>query len=114
MPTLDPLAAVLVAIALAITVLGGYALACALAPFKRCRRCHGTGRHLARRGRNRFGRVRPCRRCRGTGRRLRAGRRVWNWINHEHHAGTRPSPPTQPARPVVTDEAVRATSNTHR
>lgn len=114
MPTQDPLAAVLAAVAVTITILGSYALACALVPFKRCRRCHGTGRHLPRRGRNRFGRAHPCRRCHGTGRSLRAGRQVWNWINHEHHAGTHPSPPTQPARSAVTDKAVRPTGNTHR
>lgn len=111
MPTLDPLAATLAASAAVVVITGAYALAGAMVPFKRCRPCHGTGRQLPRRGRNRFGRVRGCRRCAGTGRRLRAGRRVWNWINHEHHTGTRP---TQPTRSADGTDAARTAGSTIR
>ena len=43
-----------------------YALACALAPFGPCRRCH-RGDPL-------------CRPCDGTGRRVRVGRRLWTYL----------------------------------
>jgi hypothetical protein len=55
--------------ALALTV--PYALACALAPFGSCRRCH-TGDPL-------------CRVCDGTGRRVRAGRRLWTYLRALYH-----------------------------
>jgi hypothetical protein len=51
---------------LAALVLAGYALACALAPFGSCRRCH-RGDPL-------------CRACDGTGRRVRLGRRLWTYL----------------------------------
>lgn len=59
-----------------------YALACWLAPFRRCRRCKGTG-HRTSVGRSRS-RSRTCGRCKGDRRRLRAGRRLWNWIRREY------------------------------
>jgi hypothetical protein len=55
--------------------LAGYALACALVPFGRCRRCHG-GDPL-------------CRACDGTGRRVRAGRRLWTYLRALYHDSTR-------------------------
>jgi hypothetical protein len=47
-------------------VLAGYALACALAPFGPCQRCHHTDPQ--------------CRACDGTGRRVRLGRRLWTYL----------------------------------
>jgi len=84
---MDPLApaASLAALALAV-VTAGYAVACAVAPWGRCRKCHGTGRKTA--GRGRVTRA-WCRRCDGVGRRVRAGRRVWTWINREYREGNR-------------------------
>jgi hypothetical protein len=55
--------------------LAGYALACALAPFGSCRRCHG-GDPL-------------CRACDGTGRRVRAGRWLWTYLRALYHDSTR-------------------------
>jgi hypothetical protein len=52
-----------------------YALACWLAPFGPCARCHHTD---------------PlCRACDGTGRRVRLGRRVWTYLRHLHQQDTR-------------------------
>lgn len=64
----------------------GYALACAVAPWGRCRKCRGIGRRL-----NRHGRATRtwCRRCHGTGYRVRVGRRIWNWIGREYREGSR-------------------------
>jgi hypothetical protein len=56
-----PLLASLAALALA-----GYAMACVLAPFGPCRRCHHTNP--------------SCRACDGTGRRVRLGRRLWTYL----------------------------------
>lgn len=84
---MDPFAhpASLPALALA-TVTAGYAVACAVAPWGRCRKCHGIGRKITRRGRV----TRAwCRRCAGTGRRVRIGRRVWTWITREYREGAR-------------------------
>jgi hypothetical protein len=50
-----------------------YACLCAVAPFKRCRRCHGAGYVRAI-----LGRGRPCRPCKTTGLTLRTGRRLHN------------------------------------
>ena len=72
----------LVLIVAAITA--GYALACWLRPFTRCRRCSGTGArrsailHI----------LRTCRRCDGNGRHLRTGRRVINSVRELHDKGT--------------------------
>jgi hypothetical protein len=52
-----------------------YTLACWLAPFGPCHRCHHTD---------------PlCRACDGTGRRVRLGRRAWTYLRHLHDHGTR-------------------------
>jgi hypothetical protein len=70
----------LVLVALIVTL--GYALTCAVWPFRACRRCQGTGRlHGPLRG------IRLCRRCTGTGLRLRLGRRIWNHARdlYRHH-----------------------------
>ena len=74
------LAAFLVVIAV------GYALACAVAPWGRCRKCRGTGHRLSRSGRPRRA---WCRRCEGTGLRVRFGRRLWTLINREYRDGIR-------------------------
>ncbi|GAA4461018.1 zinc finger-like domain-containing protein [Phytohabitans houttuyneae] len=58
----------------------GYAVTCWLWPFKRCRRCHGTGR---RRGPI-LRMYRLCRRCHGDGLRLRIGRRIGNHLRELH------------------------------
>jgi hypothetical protein len=52
-----------------------YALACWLAPFGACGRCH-TRDPL-------------CRSCDGTGRRVRLGRRAWTYLRQLHDDGTR-------------------------
>jgi hypothetical protein len=63
-----------------------YVLACAVAPWGRCRKCRGIGRKTTRTGKL----TRAwCRRCNGTGRRVRVGRRIWTWINHEYREGHR-------------------------
>jgi hypothetical protein len=64
-----PLALVLAGLAVAV----GYALACWLAPFGACTRCHQ--RDLL------------CRFCDGTGRRVRAGRRAWTYLRRLHDEG---------------------------
>jgi DnaJ-class molecular chaperone len=84
---MDPLAAVasLAILALAIVTIG-YGLACAVAPWGHCRKCHGIGRKTTRRGKV----TRSwCRRCDGTGLRVRVGRRVWTWISREYREGNR-------------------------
>lgn len=66
-------------------VTAGYALACWLRPFTRCRRCSGTGAR-----RTPIIRIlRTCRRCDGNGRHLRTGRRVINSLRELHDRGTR-------------------------
>ena len=62
-----------------------YIVACAVAPWGHCRKCHGTGRGF------RAGRLERgwCRRCDGTGRRVRVGRRLWTWLNREYREGHR-------------------------
>lgn len=63
----------------------GYLAACWLRPFRRCRRCHGTGhrRSLILRA------ARACRRCDGTGEHLRPGRVALNYLRELHDKGTR-------------------------
>ena len=51
-----------------------YALACWLAPFGTCNRCHGHDR--------------LCRACDGTGRRVRLGRRAWTYLRRLHDQGS--------------------------
>jgi len=82
---MDPLASLASLAALALVgVTVGYAVACAVAPWGRCRRCHGICRRTTRRGTL----TRAwCRRCNGTGRRVRVGRRLWTWIRHEFGEG---------------------------
>jgi hypothetical protein len=62
-------------LATALTLAARYALACWLAPFSPCRRCHA--RDLL------------CRACDGTGRRVRLGRRVWTYLRHLYDDATR-------------------------
>ena len=62
--------------------LGGYALACAEAPFAHCWHCRGTGR-------NGTGARSRCKHCDGTGRRLRHGRRAFNHVTRTRGQATR-------------------------
>ncbi|MEV4575424.1 hypothetical protein AB0K16_19440 [Nonomuraea jabiensis] len=75
--------AVLAALALAPPL--SYAIACAAAPFRACRHCHGVGKTLTPNGHLK----RWCHRCDGTGLRLRWGRRLFNYLRRLHQAGTR-------------------------
>lgn len=71
MNTLAPLADALLLFVPLITF--GYAVSCALWPYKACRRCEGHGQISGP-----FGGIRLCRHCDATGLRLRLGRRAWN------------------------------------
>ena len=74
---MDPLATIITSpILLTLAVTLGYAVSCAVFPFKRCRTCKGAGHHKSRLIRA----YRPCRRCGGSGMRLRIGRKAWNAI----------------------------------
>jgi len=53
----------------------GYAVACAVRPYRRCRWCGGTGKRRSVSGRS----FRVCRWCSASGRRLRLGRRAFNY-----------------------------------
>jgi DnaJ-class molecular chaperone len=84
---LDPLSALASLAAPAVVVVtAGYVVACTVAPWGHCRKCHGLGRKT-----NRSGKVTRawCRRCNGTGLRVRVGRRIWTWINREYREGNR-------------------------
>jgi hypothetical protein len=76
----------LIAALLAVTL--GYAMACWVTPFARCRWCSRDDRKKAR----------HCRWCRGTGLRLRIGRRVWNLWRRLHGGEGWDSPAARPAR----------------
>ncbi len=67
---------------LALAAALGYAAACAVAPYRPCRACSGTGQR-----RSWLGYTRPCPR-------LRWGRRAYNHLHRIHHRGTR-----QPTKP---------------
>lgn len=56
-------------------LLATYILECLVWPYKRCRRCSGSGRRHEWWGIDAW---RLCGRCDGTGRRPRIGRRLWN------------------------------------
>ncbi|MBB5807042.1 hypothetical protein F4560_006810 [Saccharothrix ecbatanensis] len=72
---MDPLTTIITSpILLTLVVTLGYAVSCAVWPFKRCRACSGAGHHKSRVIRA----YRPCRRCGGSGMRLRIGRKAWN------------------------------------
>ncbi|MEW2357897.1 hypothetical protein [Spirillospora sp. NPDC029432] len=62
---------------IALLALAGYAIACALWPFRACTRCDGTGKFRSPSGRA----WRYCGRCSGKGAQLRLGRRIWNGLN---------------------------------
>lgn len=66
----------LVLIGAVLLSVAGYAVACWLWPFTRCRRCDGTGRRMSPSGKN-WG---SCRRCKGKAARLRAGRKIFNYL----------------------------------
>lgn len=59
--------------ALALLVVAGYVLACAVWPFASCGRCSGSGKKRSPTGRA----WRACGRCGGSGRRVRLGRFLW-------------------------------------
>jgi hypothetical protein len=83
MPTtlqVAPLLVLLAGFALAVP----YALACWLAPFGACARCHG--------------RDPLCPLCDGTGRRVRLGRRAWTYLRRLHHDAQEPYRPDQRER----------------
>ena len=65
----------------------GYALACVVTPFARCRRCDGNGKYRKPTGRA----WHPCKRCSGSGHRLRWGRHVTNYLHRTRHHATRAS-----------------------
>ncbi|NJP34146.1 hypothetical protein HCJ94_19690 [Micromonospora sp. HSS6-12] len=69
-------------IAAAVTVC--YVGVCWWRPFRRCRRCDGTGRRRSLMLRAR----RACRRCDGTGEHLRPGRIALNYLRELHDKGT--------------------------
>ncbi len=58
-----------------IAVTLGYLAICAVKPFKRCKRCHGTGYK-----RLMLGRTRLCRRCEGVGHHIRLGPKLLNHL----------------------------------
>lgn len=65
-----------------------YTAACAIRPFRACRRCQGLGRHHAKGGRV----WKPCkgwRGCGGTGVRLRLGRRLYAYLKRTRQLGQR-------------------------
>jgi hypothetical protein len=63
-----------------------YLLLCAVAPFGRCRHCHGTGKRSTRLTRRL---PKLCHHCDATGRRVRLGRRLFEHIRAEYRDGTR-------------------------
>ncbi|MGH3097168.1 MAG: hypothetical protein ACRDMV_14365 [Streptosporangiales bacterium] len=83
MTLLHQLASPIVLVALVVTV--GYIAACAIWPFRACRRCAGAGKRRSPSGRA----FRHCRHCNGTGARARIGRLVWSWLRDTHDRGTR-------------------------
>ena len=76
-------ASALILILLAVTL--GYTVACAVWPFRACRRCDGAGKRRSPSGRA----FRYCQHCKGTGGSLRIGRRAWNYFRRLHRDGTR-------------------------
>jgi DnaJ-class molecular chaperone len=62
---------------------------CAVAPFARCRDCHGFGFHTTTDRKGRPKRGKTCRRCHGHGIRIRAGRHAYNLARGIHRDGTR-------------------------
>jgi hypothetical protein len=68
-----------------IVVTLGYIAACAVWPFRACRRCDGIGKRRSPSGRA----YRYCHHCHGTGGRLRLGRLIWNYLRRLHNDGTR-------------------------
>ncbi|MFA7768978.1 hypothetical protein [Streptomyces sp. NRRL S-448] len=79
----------LIASALILATLAGYALLCMVSPFGTCRKCDGIGAKLTLNRAGKVKRVKPCRRCHGQGKRLRVGRRLHNHSREIHRAGTR-------------------------
>ncbi|WP_374776668.1 hypothetical protein OG756_31850 [Streptomyces sp. NBC_01310] len=79
----------LIASALILATLAGYALLCMASPFGTCRKCDGAGAKLTVNRAGKIKRVKPCRRCRGHGKRLRVGRRLRNHSRAIHRGGTR-------------------------
>lgn len=85
--------ATLAAVALITLATGIYATVCRELPFKRCRRCQGTGHRTIT---GLFGhKLRPCRHCRATGYRLRTGRALYNLARRIHREATTTKMPPQ-------------------
>lgn len=80
----DPTLAYLVLVVGAVMAVAGYAIACAVWPFARCKKCGGSGTRKSPSGRA----FRFCRRCKSTGRRLRTGRRIFNRLQLLRDEGT--------------------------
>ncbi|WP_435120749.1 hypothetical protein [Micromonospora tulbaghiae] len=71
----------LTAIAIVAAAVLGYALSCAVRPYRDCWLCDGKGHHRAKSNRKLS---RPCWWCKGAGKRLRYGRRLWNRARRVH------------------------------
>ncbi|WBC13438.1 hypothetical protein O7600_20120 [Micromonospora sp. WMMA1998] len=71
----------LTAIAILAALALGYAVSCAVRPYRDCWLCDGRGHHRSKRKRKLS---RPCRWCSATGKRLRYGRRLWNRARRVH------------------------------
>lgn len=71
----------LTAIAILAALALGYAVSCAVRPYRDCRLCDGKGHHRAKSNRKLS---RPCWWCKGAGKRLRYGRRLWNRARRVH------------------------------
>lgn len=92
---------------LAVAALGVmvYAQQCSRSPYARCLRCHGSGHHPKRRGRD-------CRPCRGKGVRMRWGRAVMNTYRRATYTGAAPAAPA--ARPPAAGTYAQALRDTNK
>lgn len=77
---------VLLLAGIALLLLAGYVIACAVRPFARCRWCRLDNQptHSRRRVHGPHVGGRHCRWCHDTRLRLRIGRRLWNAITHDY------------------------------
>ncbi|MET7752586.1 hypothetical protein [Micromonospora sp. NPDC005367] len=73
----------LTATGIILALLAGYALSCAVRPFRDCMVCDGKGHHRSKKNRKLS---RPCRWCKSSGKRLRFGRRAWNKAREKYRA----------------------------
>lgn len=68
---------------IALLIIVGYVIACAIWPFTAHRWCKGTGKRRSPSGRA----WRTCRGCDGTGRRVRLGRRLYEMLSGTDDSG---------------------------